>query len=335
MSAAVEPFPGAEGAVLVTLVNARGTKLCLSNFGARIVGLELRGRDGKPRSVVTRFASTGEYMGAGRYHGAVIGRYANRIGRARFMLNGKSYPLYANDGKNSLHGGQSGFDARIWECVAGEDSAQFYRVSPDMEEGYPGAAEVSVRYTLTDSDEVKIEYLAQAGADTVMNLTNHVYFNLDGFEGDGTVLGHTVEIAAQSFTEVDKELIPTGRILSAAGTALDFTSPRRIGERINAAELAPMGGYDHNFCIEGKGMRRCARVASEVSGIAMEVYSDMPGMQLYSGNFLNGEGGYKRHGALCLETQFYPDSPNNGSFPSAVLHRGEWYRHMTVYRFTV
>lgn len=324
---------GGETASLITLENARGTRLILSDLGARIAGIELAA-GGKRTDVTTRFASPEAYMHEGRYHGAVIGRYANRISGAAFELGGRRYELYKNDGGNTLHGGHTGFDCRVWDHEAGQRGVLFALVSPDGEEGYPGTLDVLVTYTLTDDDEITINYAAQSDADTVLSLTNHAYFNLDGFNND--ILGHTVEIFANTFTESDPALIPTGRMLPVAGTAMDFTAPHRIGERIGDPMLRAAGGYDHNYAINGSGYRLCARARGE-SGLVMEAYTDMPGMQFYTANFMHGERGlnreYQKHAAFCMETQFYPDSMAHPDFPSPVLRAGKRFESRTSYRF--
>ncbi|HEY6340315.1 MAG TPA: aldose epimerase family protein [Bryobacteraceae bacterium] len=291
--------------------------------------------------VVAGFDNLEGYLTPPPYFGAIIGRYGNRIGRARFKLNGMEYMLAANDGENSLHGGVRGFDKRVWTAKqVGSQSLELSYLSKDGEEGYPGNLSATVIYTLSDANELRIDYSATTDKDTVVNLTNHSYFNL---AGEGDILGHEVTINADRFTPVDKGLIPTGELKSVAGTPFDFRAARPIGERIEQKDeqLIFGHGYDHNWALNrfGSGLESAATVSDPESGRIVEVLTTEPGLQFYTGNFLDGTlkgkgRTYTRRSAFCMETQHFPDSPNKPDFPSTVLKPGNRYQSATVYRFS-
>jgi aldose 1-epimerase len=328
-----------------TLKNSQGITARLISYGAALSELWVPDRNGNARNIVCGFDNLDQYLKGCPYFGATVGRYANRIANGRFTLEGKVYTLAANNGPNALHGGLKGFDKQLWksepltglDALPGEQRVRFAYFSQDGEEGYPGNLSVVVTYTLTDRNELKIEYTATSDQTTVLNLTNHSYFNL---AGSGSILDHQATIFAGRFTPVNAQLIPTGELASVEGTPLDFRQPMVIGSRIESL-LATPGGYDHNFVLEGggKGMELAARVFDPGSGRRIEVRTDQPGIQLYTGNFLDGKltgvGGvnYGRHSAFCLETQHYPDSPNQPNFPSTVLRSGETFRSATIYEF--
>ena len=327
---------------LYTLVNANGLKAKIINYGAILVSLEVPDRNGKLADVTLGYNSLDDYLNRGGLFGAVVGRYANRIGGAKIVLNGVEYPLAPNNRPNHIHGGKKGFDKVVWrlEEIKGDGSEAAVKlsyVSQDGEEGYPGNLACSVTYTLTKNNELKISYEAETDKTTVVNLTNHSYFNLAG-HGTGDVLDHVLTLNADKYTVFDDALIPTGEIRSVKGTPLDFTAPTRIGARI-----AEMGaGYDQNYVLNGGGGSPvlCARVHEPTSGRVMEVYTTEPGVQLYTGNWLNssvtGKNGkvYGKHGAFCLETQHFPDSPNKPNFPPVVLNPGQKFTSVTVFKFS-
>ena len=331
-------LPGGDSAMLYTLSNAAGVRAAITNFGAILVSLQTPDRRGEPGEITLGFDDLAGYLGDHPYFGATVGRFANRIAGARFTLDGKVYALAANDGDNHLHGGIEGFDKKLWAAEAFEaaDSAgvRLSRCSGDGEEGYPGNLDVTLTVTLTDENELRLEFTAVTDAPTPVNLTNHTYFNL---AGKGDVLRHTVRLAASRYTPVGPDLIPTGELASVSGTPLDFREPHRIGERLDQVE----GGYDHNLILdtpEAGGLTLAARVEEEESGRSLEVYTTEPAVQFYTGNFLDGtlvgRGGvrYGKHAGLCLEPQKYPDSPNQPAFPSCILRPGERYEHTIVFR---
>jgi aldose 1-epimerase len=331
---------------LYTLTNNHGMRVAITNYGGIVVSIVAPDRNGKPGDVVLGFDNLEGYLAKEPYFGALIGRYVNRIGNARFKLDGVEYKLPANDGPNSLHGGLQGFDKRVWAAreVPGEHPAlELTYLSKDGEEGYPGNLSVKVVYSLTDDNSLRIDYSATTDKDLVLNLTNHSYFNLAG-EGNGDILKHQIMINADRFTPIDGTLIPTGELRKVAGTPFDFRKPAAIGARIDADdEQIKFGkGYDHNFVLNrsGAGLGLAARVTDPGSGRALEVLTTQPGLQFYTGNFLDGsihgKGGraYGRRSAFCLETQHFPDSPNKPSFPSTVLKPGQTYRESTVFRFS-
>lgn len=329
---------------LYTIRNASGLEASITNFGAIVTSLKTPDSSGKMTDVVLGFDTLDGYLGENPYFGAIVGRYGNRIAKGRFTLNGKEYKLATNNGPNHLHGGIKGFNKVVWQAQpAGDASLKLTYVSKDGEEGYPGTLTATVEYALTDANELKISYLATTDKDTVLNLTNHSYFSLAG-EGTSDILSHRMQIHADRFTPVDSTLIPTGELRAVAGTPFDFRQPHAIGERIESAdEQIKFGrGYDHNFVLNGAAgtLRPAARVTEAKSGRVMEVLTTEPGVQFYTGNFLDGtlkgKGGkpYKHRYAFCLETQHFPDSPNQPKFPSATLKAGQKYQSTTVYKFS-
>ena len=338
--------PDGRSVELFTLANSHGMEARIMTWGAGLVSLKVPDKQGQLGDVVLGFDDMYGYLKHDFFAGKVVGRYANRIGQARFILDGKEYKIAANDGKNSLHGGKQGFDKRLWTVVkADRHSIELQYKSPDLEEGYPGNLVATVRYTVTDDNELRIDYTATTDKDTVVNLSNHSYFNLGG-AGNGTILDEDLEINADRFTPVTKELIPTGELPDVAGTPMDFRKPARIGARIeDAYEQLKFGmGYDHNWVLDKPkpGLTLAARLHDPHSGRVMEVLTTEPGVQFYSGNMMSrqqvtGKGGkvYVWRGALCLETQHFPDSPNHPNFPGTELKPGQTYRSTTVFRFSV
>jgi len=329
---------------IYTLTNKAGIEARITTYGAILVSLKLPDRNGAFADVNLGFDGLEGYLGTHPYFGAIIGRYGNRIAKARFTLDGVAYALPPNNNGNTLHGGIRGFDKVVWaaEPVRSADGAgvKLVYLSKDGEEGFPGNLSVTVVYTLTDANELRIDYEAVTDRKTPVNLTNHAYWNLKG-EGRGDVLGHVLRLEADGITAVDSaaNLIPTGEIAPVAGTPFEFTSPHAIGERIAKVE----GGYDHNFVLRSGGgtLALAARVEEPESGRVLEIWTDQPGIQLYTGNFLDGtvvgKGGkaYGKHFAFCLETQHFPDSPNHPNFPSTILEPGQTYRTTTVHKFNV
>ena len=329
---------------LYTLTNAKGAEVKITNYGGIVVSIRVPDRAGKFGDVVLGFDTLDGYLGKHPHFGALIGRYGNRIGKGRFTLNGIEYTLAKNNGENHLHGGIRAFDTLVWKAKEGPgQSLELSYLSKDGEEGYPGNLSTTVTYTLTDNNELRIDYAATTDKDTIVNLTNHSYFNLAG-QGEGDVLTHQVTINADKFTPVDKTLIPTGELRNVEGTPFDFRTPKTIGERIDGKDeqLIIGGGYDHNFVLNhgSVSLDVVAKVSEPKSGRVMEVLTTEPGMQLYTGNFLDGtihgKGGktYPRRGAFCMETQHHPDSPNKPNFPSVVLKPGTRYQTTTIYRFS-
>lgn len=350
MSIVHNPFgklPGGETATLYTLTNARGESVSITNYGGIITAIRVMDRAGQLADVVLGCDSVEKYVPNNGYLGALIGRVGNRINRGQCTLNGKKLQLAANSNGHHLHGGNVGFDQKLWaaQTQAGEgyDQLTLTTFSPDGEEHYPGNLEVKVTYRWNDRSELSIHYQAQSDQDTLCNLTNHSYFNLRG-EGSGLVNDHRIQINADRFTVVDKDCIPTGELRPVDGTPFDLREPKRIQDGLDQLEtdeqLGFGGGYDHNFALNGSGMRRVAAVCEPESGRRMEVYTDMPGVQFYGGNMLDGtmQGksghGYMPREGLCLETQFYPDSINHPNFPDSVLRAGAKYDYTTVYAFS-
>lgn len=348
MKQAYGTTPDAAAVDLYTLTNAAGMRAQITNYGGIVMSLLVPDREGRFGDVVLGFDSVDGYLAKHPYFGAICGRYANRIAGGRFTLNGVEYTLARNDGENHLHGGIRGFDKVVWEAKElaekGGTALRLAYSSPAGEEGYPGNLSVVVTYALTEGNELRIDYLATTDADTVLNLSHHGYFNLaDG--GASDVLRHQVTIHAARFLPVAADLIPTGKLRSVAGTPLDFTSTTAIGARIDSddEQLVCGRGYDHTFVLNGKSgqVRLGARVYEPTSGRVMEVLTSEPGVQFYTGNFLDGtvagKGGavYRRRHGLCLECQHFPDSPNKPQFPTTVLKPGQTYTQTTVYRFSV
>ena len=329
-----------------TLTNAAGVTVKAISYGAIITSITVPDRNGKLDDVVLGFDSLDGYLKGTAYFGAVIGRYGNRIGGAKFELDGQTYKLAANNGPNSLHGGLKGFDKVVWKGETferdGSIGVEFTYTSQDGEEGFPGTLNTQVTYTLTDKNEIAIDYRATTDKPTVVNLTQHSYFNLGG-DGSGDVLAHELTLDADRYSNVDKDLIPLGDPVTVEGTPFDFRSATTIGARIDAdhEQIRLGGGYDHNFAINrsGPALVRAARVVEPKSGRVMEVFTTEPGVQLYTANHLDGVPGkaghvYGKRNAFCLETQHYPDSPNKPSFPSTTLRPGETYESRTVYAFS-
>lgn len=327
---------------LFTLTNKHGMMVKIMTYGALVTEIHVPDRNGKVDDVVLGFDNLDAYLKGHPYFGAIIGRVANRIAKGKFTLDGKEYTLAVNNGPNSLHGGKKGFDKVVWKPaaikVADGSGISFWYTSKDSEEGYPGTLTVGVTYTLTNDNELKIDYTATTDRSTPVNLTNHSYFNLAGTKGVN-IHGHELEIMANQYTPTDDTLIPTGDLKDVHGTPLDFTKPTAIGARIDELKGEP-GGYDHNFVLtKSAQLRLAARVHEPTTGRVMEMYTTEPGVQFYSGNFLDGtltgKKGvvYKKHFGFCLEAQHYPDSVNKPNFPSVILRPGETYKQTTVYKF--
>jgi len=333
---------------LYTFSNASGMEVRAMTYGGIILSIKVPDRNGKFDDVTLGFDSLEPYLANSTFFGALVGRYGNRIGKARFKLDGKEYKLAVNNGPNALHGGLKGFDKVIWQAESFDKpegvGVVFRYTSPDGEEGYPGTLQVLVTYTLTDKNELTLDYHATTDKATPVNLTNHAFFNLAG-PGVRDILDHQMMINADNTTPVDITLIPTGEIKSVEGTPFDFRKPTAIGARIDAndQQIKYGPGYDHNFVLnrKGEGLSLAARVAEPTTGRVMEVSTTEPAVQFYTGNFLDGtltgKGGhvYKRRYAFCLETQHFPDSPNKPSFPSTIVKPGETYTSKTVYAFSV
>jgi aldose 1-epimerase len=332
---------------LYTLTNRDGVEAKVTNYGGIVVSLKTRDRNGKLDDVVLGFDTLDGYLKGNPYFGAIIGRYGNRIAEARFTLKGTRYELTANDGENHLHGGINGFHKVVWEAnpIEAKDGValELAYLSADGEEGYPGNLSVQAIYTLTDNGELKIDYSATTDEDTIINLTHHSYFNLSG-QGNGDILKHEAMINADCFTPINSRLIPTGELRNTNGTPFDFTRTTAIGMRINQddEQLRFAKGYDHNFVLNGKvgALRQAAKVFEPTTGRVMEVWTTEPGLQFYSGNFLDGsitgKGGrvYNHRCGFCLEAQHFPDSPNKPAFPSTVLKKGSRYHTTTTYKFS-
>lgn len=328
-----------------TLTNSRGIKVRMIDYGATVISVETPDKAGKTANITLGFPTLAGYLERHPYFGSTVGRYGNRIAGGKFKLDGKEYSLATNNGPNHLHGGIKGFDAVMWKGapVKTPDSVgvKFTYTSIDGEEGYPGKLDVMATYTLTANNELRIDYEAKTDKPTVVNLTNHAYWNLAG-AGSGTILKHELTLAADKYLPIDDTSIPTGKLADVKGTPFDFTTPHAIGERIDEVKKDPhkTKGYDHCFVLRGQQgkLELAAKAKDPASGRVMEIFTTEPGVQLYCGNFLGGgagEGGYKQHEAFCLETQHYPDSPNQPSFPSTVLKPGETYRSTTVHKFSV
>lgn len=341
-------LPDGAAVELFTLTNASGMTVSASNYGGIITSIKVPDLNGKLDDVTLGYDSLEGYLNDSPYFGAIVGRYANRIGNARFVLDGNTYKLAKNDGPNTLHGGLKGFDKAVWQAEPfereGEAGVVFTRTSPDGEEAFPGTLAVKVTYTLTDKNELAFDFNATTDKPTVLNLTQHAYFNLGG-DGSGDVLDHELTINADRYTPVDKTLIPLGELASVAGTPFDFRTSTPIGARIDAddPQLKLGLGYDHNYVLNRSGneLVLAARVVEPKTGRVMEVHTTEPGMQFYTANHLDGSvigksgHAYGKRNAFCLETQHFPDSPNKPSFPSTTLRPGETYQSRTVYAFSV
>jgi aldose 1-epimerase len=331
---------------LYVIKNHNGMEAAITNYGGRLVSLLVPDKNGKLTDVVVGFKSVQEYQNSTEpYFGATIGRYGNRIAKGKFSLNGKRYTLFKNNGANTLHGGKKGFQYVVWDAGKLNDSTlQLTYLSKDMEEGFPGNLKIKVTYSLTGDNGLKCEYEATTDKTTVVNLTNHAFFNLNG-EGSGTILNHTAQIFADKYTPIDSGFIPLGPIATVKGTPFDFTRPATIGHRIDEdnIQLKKGKGYDHNFVLNGtkvNGLNHAAMVTGDKSGIIMNVYTEEPGLQFYSGNFMLGKNTFSDGSkddfrtAFAMETQHYPDSPNEPSYPSTVLKPGDVYKTYSVYDFS-
>jgi aldose 1-epimerase len=330
---------------LLTLTNSAGNVIRLTNYGAKINWIEVPDKNGKKGNITFGYDTFEETLNGDMSFGSVVGRYANRIANGHFTLDGVEYTTPINNGPNTLHGGPKGWHSVVWDTEIIKDSkdpaVRFTYVSPDMEQGFPGKVTVSVLYTWTSQNEIVMDYTYSTDKKTIVNVTNHAYFNLHGV-GNGDILDHELTLKASAFTPVDSVMIPTGEIRQVSGTPFDFTTPHTIGERIdeNYDQLILGGGYDHNFILDNKE-EVDVTVYDSISGRVLEVITDQPGMQLYTGNFLDGK--QKGHGGIplnyrtgfCLESGHYPDSPNHPEFPSTVINPGETAKTRTIYRFSV
>ncbi|MBE5937053.1 MAG: galactose mutarotase [Lachnospiraceae bacterium] len=330
---------------LYTLENKNGMIVSCIDYGANVVSVITADAKGEMADVVLGFDDVAEYEVNAPFFGAFIGRHGNRIGGASFSLNGTTYELEKNDGNNNLHGGTPGYHKVMYDAAVEEGESYtavtFTRTSADMEQGYPGTLDMTITYKLTDDNELFMVYDAKSDKDTIVNFTNHSYFNLDG-EGSGSIIDHTVQLDASNFTPTSKDLIPTGEILPVAGTPLDFTSAKRVGDEIDA-DYEPLKfgqGYDHNFVLDkGAGVYGKIGTVTGTSGRYMDIYTDLPGVQFYSGNCIsnasNGKNGhaYTVRDGMCFETQYFPNSCNIESFPSCVLKAGENFHSVTMYKF--
>lgn len=332
------------------LSNKNGMEVTFTDYGQRLTSLMVPDKNGRFEDVVLGFKTLESFISAKeKYFGASIGRYGNRIADGKFSIDGTEYTLATNNGVNHLHGGDKGFNSVVWGAKKiANNEIEFTRTSPDMEEGYPGNLKVRVNYLLTDDNELVIKYFATTDKPTVVNLTHHSFFNLAG-EGSGTINNHLLMINADKYTPVDETLIPTGELRSVVGTPFDFTEAKPIGRdlEVKDQQLAFGKGYDHNFVLKEDlpknedGLVMAARVVEPISGRVMEIFTDEPGLQFYGGNFLDGgaigKSGkpYNFRGAFCLETQHFPDSPNQSNFPSTLLQPGEEYKSTCVYKFNI
>jgi len=331
---------------LYILKNANNAEAKFTNYGGRLVSLLVPDKNGKMIDVVVGFSSVEGYEKSTEpYFGATIGRFGNRIAKGKFSLDGKKYTLLKNNGANTLHGGKKGYQYVVWDArQPNEHTIEFHYLSKDLEEGFPGNLDVKVTYTLTDKNELKMDYAASTDKNTVVNLTNHTFFNLNG-EGSGSVLGHQVKIYADEYTPVDSTLIPTGKIEKVAGTPFDFTNSKSMGANIEDKneQLINGKGYDHNYVLnktKAEGMFHAATVKGDKSGIVMDVYTQEPGLQFYSGNFMQRKNTFKTgvkddfRTAFCMETQHFPDTPNQPQFPTTTLKAGQVYKTSSIYTFS-
>ena len=328
-------------ATMYTFENKNGMMMEVTDFGAVLYALIVPDKDGNPVDVTLGYDTPEAYGKQTSGFGATIGRNGNRIGKAQFTLNGKVYELEQNNNGNNLHSGKNYYQHRMWTVKeTTENSITLSLHSPDGDQGFPGNFDVDVTYTLTDDNELKIDYNGMADADTVINMTNHSYFNLNG-HASGTILDQELWVDADAFTPTDAQLIPTGEICPVEGTPIDFRVKKPVGRDISAdyEALNIAGGYDHNWCLNNKGnFQKVIEFSSALSGITMEVYTDLPGVQIYSGNFLVADAGkdgivYKKNQAICFETQNYPDAINHDNFPSPIFKKGEAYKTTTIYKF--
>lgn len=333
--------PCSKGSVAcITLENQNHMQVRLLSYGATIQSILVPDATGALTDVVLGYDTAAEYEQNNGYLGAAIGRNGNRIANAAFSLGGQHFALTANEGANQLHGGLCGFDKKLWSFTCRTDrSVEFSTVLADGEEGFPGTLSVSITYTLDDENALHIDYRARSSADTVANFTNHAYFNLNG-HGSGDILCHRLRLAASAFTPADAHTLPTGEITPVDGTCMDFRTAKPIGRDLHDPLLAHFGGYDHNLCLDGQGLRLVGEAEGDRSGIVMQVLTTLEGVQLYTGNGLSARTGkagaqYAPHGGFCLETQHYPDAINHSAFPSPVLRQGEALHETTVYRFLV
>jgi aldose 1-epimerase len=329
---------------LYTIKNSSGMQAAFTNYGGRLVSLLIPDKNNKLTDVVLGFDSVSGYVKSTEpYFGATIGRFGNRIAKGKFKLEGKDYQITINNGQNTLHGGKKGFQSIIWDAqLKGDSAIVFTHTSPDGDQGFPGALKVKVTYTLTASNALTMDYEATTDKVTVVNLTNHAFFNLNG-SGSGTINNHLVQINADGYTPVDSTLIPTGKVEPVKGTPFDFTKPTKIGSRVDDKndQLKNGKGYDHNFALNTTpGMTKAAVVEGDKSGIVMTVFTSEPGLQFYGGNFMLSANKMKRNTkddqrtAFAMETQHFPDSPNQPAFPSTVLKPGETYKTQSVYQFS-
>jgi aldose 1-epimerase len=330
---------------LYELKNQNGLRALITNYGAKIVLLEIPDRNGNPDDIVLGYNTAEEYIKGDPYFGAAIGRFANRIAGGLFQLDGKTYQVALNNPPNHLHGGTEGFNGKVWQVKSNDSKhLELEYISPDGEENYPGNLKVRLSYELTDDNELKISYRAKTDRPTIVNLSHHSFFNLAGHDA-GSVLNHRIMINADYFTPTDENLIPTGKLRPVSNSPMDLRRETAIAEGIfkDDEQLKIAGGYDHNFVLNKKrneGISLAACVYEENSGRQMEVYTDQPGMQFYTGNSLSGQDKvksnrpYKKHSAFCLETQNFPDAPNKAEFPSPVLRPDEEYKHLCIYAFS-
>lgn len=331
---------------LFLLRNKYNFQVAITNYGARVVSILVANNQGGFTDIALGYDNIKTYLKSNEpFFGATIGRYSNRLAKGKFILEGKEYQIDINNGPNSLHGGKEGFSNQVWDATQiNKQSIELSYLSKDNEGGYPGNLNVKIAYTLTDDNALKIKYTATTDKNTVINLTNHTYFNLNG-EGNGSINDHLLTINANSITEINEKLIPTGKLIPVIGTPFDFTKPTEIGSRLNSLheQLIKGNGYDHNFVLnEGNTLRFAAKVVGPKTGIILEVFTEEPGMQFYGGNYLNGSDkdgkcgkSYDYRTGFCLETQHFPDSPNHSHFPTTILKPGQVFKSTTIYKFSV
>jgi len=329
---------------LIILRNARGMAVALSDYGARVVSILVPDKHGKATDVVLGFSRIEDYLNAHeRFHGVTVGRFANRIANGEFRLQGKTYHIEPNNGPNVLHGGKTGFHNKVWDRrITDQESVGFYLISPDEEGGFPGNLTVSITYSINEDNELIMNYRAHTDRPTVINFTNHTYFNLNG-EGENSITNHHVQINADAYLPVNQTQIPTGEIKAVSGTAFDLRQKKSVGSQMEMPDpqLRDANGYDHTFVLEKGNRKAAARIGSPLTGIYLEVFTTEPGVQFYTGNSLGGHDKgkrgkpYQKHGAFCLETQHFPDSPNQEKFPSCVIRPGQVFTSETRYKFSV